>query len=103
MLALTLSGTFIYAVTISTIARLLAYLTTCAGLIVLRRRQTEHPQFKVPLEATVPVLAMGLMIWLLAHSTSREARDAAIAAATGLVIYAAYKIKRHPLTTEKET
>ena len=103
MLALTLSGTFIYAVTISTIARLLAYMTTCAGLIILRRQEAEPPQFKAPLGVAVAVLAIALMIWLLAHSTSREARDAAIAAAAGLVIYAAYKFKRQSLTIEEET
>ena len=38
MLVLTLSGTFIYAVTISTLARLTIYITTCAALPVLRRK-----------------------------------------------------------------
>ena len=93
MLALTLSGTFIYAATISTIARLLAYITTCGGLIVLRRRETEPPQFKAPLGVAAAVLAIGLMLWLLAHSTGREARDATVAILAGLVIYVAYKWK----------
>ena len=38
ILALTLSGTFISVLTVSVIARLLAYIATCAALIVLRRR-----------------------------------------------------------------
>ncbi len=101
MLALTLSGTFIYAVTISTIARLLAYAVTCGGLIVLRRRKTDPAEFKAPMGVTAAVLAMGLIVWLLAHSTPREARDAAIAIVAGLVIYAAYKLKLQT-TTEKE-
>jgi amino acid transporter len=101
MLALTLSGTFIYGVTISTIARLLAYTTTCAGLIILRRRESEPPEFKAPMGVAAAVLAMGLIVWLLAHSSPREARDAAIAVAAGLLIYTTYKLKRQP-TNEKE-
>jgi APA family basic amino acid/polyamine antiporter len=38
MLTLALSGTFIYALTISTLARLMIYMTTCAALPVLRRK-----------------------------------------------------------------
>ncbi len=96
MLALTWSGTFIYALTISTIARLLSYIATSLGLIVLRRRDrvgTEHPaQFKAPFGAAVSIAALILILWLLANSTGREARDAALATITGLAIYAAYKL-----------
>lgn len=94
MLALTLSGTFIYGVTISTIARLLAYFLTCAGLPVLRRKFAEPPLFKAPLGVAVSMLALALIVWLLAHSTAIEARDAAIAVVIGLVIYAACKLKQ---------
>ncbi len=42
MLILTISGTFLYAATISVIARLFTYAATCAALPVLRRR-TDAP------------------------------------------------------------
>lgn len=93
MLALTLSGTFIYGVTISTIARLLAYIVTCVGMLLLRRRAAEFPaRFHTPFGMLVSVAALALIVWLLAHSTAREARDATIAAAAGLLIYGAYKL-----------
>jgi amino acid transporter len=94
MLALALSGTFIYAATISTIARLLAYVAACSGLIVLRRRDKPPAQFKVPAGVAVAIAALVLIAWLLAHSTGREARDAAIAAITGLIIFGAYKLTK---------
>ena len=49
MLVLTLSGTFINALTISTIARLFSYGATCLALPLLRRRSgTARAMFKVP-------------------------------------------------------
>ena len=89
MLALTLSGTFLYAVTISTIARLLIYAGTCAALPVLRRRTAPPPStFRVPAGTAVAVAVLCLTAWLLWNSTWREGRDTAIAAAVGLTVYA---------------
>jgi APA family basic amino acid/polyamine antiporter len=91
MLALTLFGSFIYGVTVSTIARLLAYGATCIALLVLRRRSSQPPFFRAPAGALLSISALALMAWLLSNSTRREALDAGIAAAAGLIIYAVYK------------
>jgi APA family basic amino acid/polyamine antiporter len=88
MLVLTLSGTFIYLLTLSTIARLLTYLATCGALPVLRRRITAPAAaFLMPAGVTVACLGVLLGLWLLSTCTVREARDTAIAAAAGLGIY----------------
>jgi amino acid transporter len=92
MLALALSGTFIYALTISTIARITIYMTTCAALPVLRRKAGRAP-LAVPGGAAIAVAAILLAAWLLSNSTWREARDTAIAAALGLIIFAVSKSK----------
>ena len=90
MLALTLSGTFVYAATISVIARLLSYGATCAALPVFRRRRdAPSALFLAPAGMAVSVVALAIVGWLLSNSTVREARDAAIAAALGLAIYGA--------------
>ena len=92
MWALTISSSLIYALTLSTIARLLAYGATCAALPVLRRRTEAPPAlFVVPAGGVIAVTALLLTLWLLSNSTWREARDAAIAAACGLLIYLAYR------------
>jgi len=89
MLVLTLSGTFIYAASISAIARLLAYAGTCAALPVLRRKQgVSPPVFKLKAGVAVASVCLILIAWLLSNSTLFEARDAAIAAGVGLVVYA---------------
>ncbi len=102
MLALTLSGTFIYAVTISTIARLLSYASACVGLLILRRRGEQRPAlFKAPAGIVVSVASLALIVWLLSHSTWREAGHASLAAAVGLLIYLGYKLWRGGARAEK--
>lgn len=70
MLALTLSGTFIYLVTLSTMSRLVTYLVTCS---VVR--------------STVGVLGVLVCLWLLSSIGWHEARDLAVAIGAGLSIY----------------
>jgi amino acid transporter len=89
MLGLALSGTFIYAMTISTLARLMIYMTTCAALPVLRNRpDAPRAWLRVPGGVAIAVASILLAVWLLSNSSWREARDTAIAAAFGFVIFA---------------
>jgi len=102
MLALTLSGTFIYALTISTLARLAAYGATCVALLILRRRSSARPAvFRVPAGAAVSMITLALIVWLLSNSKWNEARDAAVASALGLLIYLAYRWWRGRAQSEK--
>lgn len=102
MLALTLSGTFVYAATISAIARLLTYAATCAALPVLRRKEAELPAlFRAPAGVALSIFALLLVAWLLSNSTRVQARDSAIAAAVGLFIYFAYRISRRKAVVNK--
>ena len=95
MLLVALSGTFIYAVTITVMIRLIAYGVTCAALLALRRKGGEQTAvFKVPAGACVSFSALILCAWLLSNSTWREARDLGIAAAVGFLIYIIYKVKQ---------
>jgi APA family basic amino acid/polyamine antiporter len=95
MLALTLSSSLIYALTVSTIARLLAYAATCAALPRLRRKKDAPAAlFIVPGGSVISVVAVLLSVWLLSNSTFKEARDSAIAAAAGLLIYFVYRLLR---------
>ena len=88
MLALTLSGTFIALVTLSTISRLFTYMATCGALPILRR-QPNAPKagFLMPAGVAVAVSGIVVCVWLLSNSTLREARDTSIAIAAGLGLY----------------
>jgi len=100
MLALTLSSKFVSSLTVSVIARLLAYIATCVALIVLRRRDEREmrfkAQFKAPAGVAVSIATLGLCAWLLAngYGSASEVMNASVAAGIGLLIYGAYKLVR---------
>jgi amino acid transporter len=92
MLVLTLKSSFVAALTISAIARLVTYAVTCAALPVLRRRQgVPVAVFKVRGGPIIAVAALILAVWLLANSTLKEAYTALIAAAVGMAVYLGYR------------
>jgi amino acid transporter len=91
MLVLTLKSSFLAALTISVIARLVTYGATCLALPVLRtRRGVPEALFRLPGGTVIAILSLLLIVWLLLHSTLAEAKQAAIAAAVGLLIYFGY-------------
>ena len=102
VLLLALSGTFIYAVKVTVITRVIVYASTCVALPVLRRRskmatsvRTERSRsFELPGGILISVVCVILCLCLLANSGGREARDVAIAIVIGLAIYAATRLGR---------
>lgn len=93
MLVLTLQGTFISALTISTVIRLLAYVATCLALPVLRRQLGVAP-FRAPVGVVVAIAASLLSGWLLSNSSWSDARAVGLAAALGWLIFLAYRMTR---------
>jgi len=91
MLLMTLTSSFVAALTISAIARLVTYGATCLALIVFRRK-SGPAEFHLPGGAIIAVLAMILIVWLLYNSTGYEAKVASIVAAVGLLIYFSYRL-----------
>ena len=96
MLFLTLKSSFLQALTISTIARLVTYAATCLALPVFRAKRDAPPAvFRLPGGTVIAILSLLLIVWLLLNSTLDEARAAAAAAAVGLAIYLAYRLFSH--------
>lgn len=91
MLVLTLRSSFVAALTISAIARLVTYAATCLALPVLRRKKdVPEAVFRVRGGTIIAIACLVLIVWLLLNSTLYEAIVAAIAAAVGFLIYLAY-------------
>lgn len=96
MLVLTLQSSFLSAVAIATITRLLVYATTCLALPVFRNRE-DMPKapFTAPFGVVAAVLSLGLIVWLLTNvDFAKEGLPIVIAAAIGFVIYFVYRIHR---------
>jgi amino acid transporter len=89
-LVLALFSTFLSALTISTIVRLMAYASTCTALPLLRRQfGVPETTFAVPVGRFVAIAAVALCGWLVTNSPWNELRLAAIAVLAGLALYRA--------------
>lgn len=93
MLVLTLKTSFVAALTISAIARLVTYGATCLSLPVFRhKKNVPAAVFRLRGGTVIAILSLLLAVWLLSNSTRQERTTAIIAAAVGLLIYFAYRL-----------
>jgi len=87
-LVLTIQGTFISALTISTVIRLVAYIATCVSLPVLRRRvDVPSARFTTPGGQVVAAASIVLSVWLLTNSPAHDAIAVALAGGLGLPVF----------------
>jgi len=93
MWILTVQSSFISALTIATITRLLVYATTCASLPVFRRKSgAPEAKFIAPFGIAASILSLILIVWLLTNVDFRkEGLAILVAALVGLVLYFAYR------------
>lgn len=87
-LVLALSGTFVYAITIAAISKLLTSMATCAALPVLRYRKNPNTaSYTMPAGTVMAAIGFLFCLWLLVHSGWSEVRDVALAALVGMALY----------------
>lgn len=96
ILGLTIGSTFLTAVAIATITRLLVYATTCLALPIFRRRRDiPDARFTAPFGIAACLLSLVLIGWLLTRvDFAKEAVPILVAALAGLVIYGTYRALR---------
>jgi amino acid transporter len=85
-LMLALFSTFLSALTISTVVRLLVYVTICAAMVVMRRREDLPAAFHAPAGHLVAAVAIMLSLWLLWSSPLREALWVGVVLVAGLAL-----------------
>ena len=91
---LTASGTFVYLATFSAMARLLMYGSTCAALIVLRRRDGPAP-VAVPWGPALSVLSILVATAAIVATAGTAIRDLTIAVALGWALRAVIRSRRN--------
>jgi amino acid transporter len=93
---LTVEASFLSALAIATITRLLVYATTCASLPVFRKRSdVPHAKFLAPFGVVAAVLSLVLIAWLMTNvDFTKEGLPIVIVTIVGLIIYYANLIYR---------
>jgi amino acid transporter len=96
ILVLTLQSSFLTAVAIATITRLVVYATTCLALPVFRgRSDLPRAPFAAPFGILAAILSFGLIVWLLTNvDFAKEGLSSLVAAVIGLVIFGCFRLFR---------
>jgi APA family basic amino acid/polyamine antiporter len=95
--ALALSGTFNQLAVISSSGTLILYFICCLGVLRLRAHKValEGAPFVAPGGPVVPILAVGVIIWMLWSLTTREQLAAVVFVAVVAIIFAVHeRVKR---------
>jgi amino acid transporter len=88
ILALALSGSFIYLAKLSAISRVAVFAVTCAVLPTMRRRtDLPEPGFKLPGGSLLGYGSAALCVLFLTASSMRELLDVLIAVVVGLALF----------------
>ncbi|MCH7824401.1 MAG: amino acid permease [Acidobacteria bacterium] len=92
-IALAYSGTFAQLATLSAVARIVFYMTTCAAVPVLRRRvEAPADAFELPGGMLVPGLALIVSVVILANASEADLKGGGIALAIGAAFYLLTKL-----------
>jgi basic amino acid/polyamine antiporter, APA family len=90
-----LIGNFGELAALGALSRVLYYTATCAAVPVLRaKKAVAGPAFTLPGGWTVPALALGVCLWLLAGSTPRQALITGAAMLAGTILYGISAVTR---------
>jgi basic amino acid/polyamine antiporter, APA family len=86
--ALALVGRFAELAALSAVARVVFSASTCLAVPVLRRRQRDlQPSFVLPGGPVIPLLAVGISVWLLLGLNRLQVTAGAVGLASGVVVY----------------
>jgi len=93
--ALASGGSFSVLVLLSTVALLVGYLLCCLAAIELRRRNVQAGglPFNMPGGPLVPIVASGVVLWLLSHATAQEYKVTSGAVVVALLLFAWRKFR----------
>ena len=92
LVALALSGSFVFLAAVSAVARLVIYLSTCLATLWMRRHEgapgVTPATFRAPLGPVVPIAASVISLSILAGASTQQLLAGLAALAAGAVLYA---------------
>jgi amino acid transporter len=92
ILIVSLNYSFIGAVKINVLIKLITYALVCLTIPILRKKEKELPPlFKLPGGIIISLSAFSLCVWLFFGSSPDELIQVAIASFIGLIIFFAFK------------
>lgn len=98
-LAFALTSNFVELAIASSLSRLLAYILSIASLPVVRRQadeETRRKAYRIKGGYTVPLIGLGICIWLATHASARDWHTIAWLLAIGFLLYVAERrLLRH--------
>ena len=95
--ALAITGSFESLLVLATLATLLVYLACCVAAFELRRRNIQTGEgvpFRIPGGPAVPVLASGVVVWLISSATRAEFMALGWMMLVSTVLFFAMKVSR---------
>jgi basic amino acid/polyamine antiporter, APA family len=85
-------GSFVQLAVVSAMARLLFSVTTCLAVPVLRRKMpTASRKFRLAGGPVIPILAVGVSLWLLSGISKTQAIGGVAALVVGAVLYLCFR------------
>ncbi|MGE5100355.1 MAG: APC family permease [Deltaproteobacteria bacterium] len=91
VIGLAVTGSFEKLAIIANGSVLLVYAACCVAVVELRRQKVQESgtPFRIPFAAAVPVLALGVIVWLLTSLAADEWKALLVVGAVAIVVYAA--------------
>ncbi len=87
-LPLALSGSYVQIIVVNVLARLVIYAPLCLAVLVLRKTMADqYTGFRVPFGPVIPLLGIGVCVWLMFNSAPEKLIMGAGALVVGAVIY----------------
>lgn len=91
LVALAVTGSFVFLAAVSAVARLVIYLSTCLATLWLRRHEgvpgVAAATFTAPLGPVIPLAASAISLGILAGATTQQLLAGLAALAAGAVLY----------------
>jgi amino acid transporter len=99
------SGSFIYAASISVISKILILLTVCAALIKLRKQEKKAQEnyFRLKFGYAWAIIGIAACIWLLFSADLGQLGSVLITTFIGLIFYGIYRLSRKGNRRSRET